>query len=64
MALEFRTRDLLPALNAEDSTRANALDRESSADNLLRIALVNNMPDSALEDNRGAVCRTSRRCFV
>ena len=50
MALEFRTRDLLPALNAEDSTRANALDRESSADNLLRIALVNNMPDSALED--------------
>ncbi len=50
MALEFRTRDLLPASNAEDSTRANAVDRELSADNPLRIALVNNMPDSALED--------------
>lgn len=50
MALEFRTRDLSTALNAADSPRANPVDCQSSTDDPLRIALVNNMPDSALED--------------
>lgn len=48
MPLRFRTRDLPVVLETPDAT--SGFGEESSSENPLRVALVNNMPDSALED--------------
>jgi homoserine O-succinyltransferase/O-acetyltransferase len=45
MSLTFRTRDLPPSEVAAIAERTS-----TAADNLVRVALVNNMPDAALED--------------
>jgi homoserine O-succinyltransferase/O-acetyltransferase len=50
MPIAFRTRDQRSALDPADDQRLLGRDSEAIAEGPIRVALVNNMPDTALED--------------